>query len=112
MNDGTWCCPECTVCEVCDRKRGDESELLLCDRCDRGVHMGCMSPPVMARVPSGEHVCERCAAGTEGIPAAKRLRARARYTLSAAEQRLVADANAAVEARGMHRCRPQPALPA
>ena len=100
VNDGTWCCPECTVCEVCGRKWDDESELLLCDRCDRGVHMGCMSPPVLGRVPSGKHVCERCAAGTADLPAAKRLRGRPRYTLSAAEQELVADAHAALQERG------------
>ena len=38
-----WLCIECKICMVCNSK-GDEERMLLCDVCDGGVHMDCLSP--------------------------------------------------------------------
>lgn len=45
-------------CEECGSGE-DEGELLLCDKCDKGFHMGCVRP-VVARVPIGSWVCPTC----------------------------------------------------
>ncbi|KAL9241456.1 hypothetical protein vseg_015567 [Gypsophila vaccaria] len=46
------------VCEECGS--GDaEEEMLLCDKCDRGFHMGCVRP-VLVRVPLGPWACPFC----------------------------------------------------
>lgn len=48
------------VCEECGL--GDcESEMLLCDKCDRGYHMYCLRP-IVARVPPGSWFCPNCKA--------------------------------------------------
>ena len=57
---GGWQCPDCKVCQVCHR-RGRSVSLLLCDRCDRGLHMSCAQPPLEA-VPEGDFVCDACKA--------------------------------------------------
>jgi hypothetical protein len=44
---------------VCDRDDDDES-MLLCDGCDAGYHMGCLSPPLTS-VPPGDWFCPPCA---------------------------------------------------
>jgi uncharacterized Zn finger protein (UPF0148 family) len=46
------------VCTVCDRDDDDES-MLLCDGCDAGYHMGCLSPPLTS-VPQGDWFCPPC----------------------------------------------------
>ncbi|KAI9217911.1 hypothetical protein BC828DRAFT_350986, partial [Blastocladiella britannica] len=38
-----WHCSSCKVCTVCD-SAGEDSQLLLCDHCDRGWHSYCMQP--------------------------------------------------------------------
>ena len=43
-----WTCENCTVCEFC-KVSGDESQLLLCDSCDRGQ---LMFPYIFHRQPS------------------------------------------------------------
>ncbi|KAI9310266.1 hypothetical protein BX666DRAFT_2033269 [Dichotomocladium elegans] len=45
-------------CEVC---HGNESEgvMLLCDGCDRGFHMGCLTPPITA-IPKSDWYCVKC----------------------------------------------------
>ena len=55
---------EATVCEVCgkDERPG---ELLLCDGCDLGWHMGCATPAVR-KVPEGAWFCAGCARGGGG----------------------------------------------
>lgn len=46
------------VCEKC--KGGHyEDKIILCDRCDKGWHMFCLSP-AMEKVPEGEWVCPAC----------------------------------------------------
>lgn len=47
-----------TVCEDCARGDG-EQEMLLCDSCDRGYHMYCLSP-ILPTVPLGEWLCPKC----------------------------------------------------
>ncbi|XP_018115548.1 PHD and RING finger domain-containing protein 1 isoform X3 [Xenopus laevis] len=46
----------CAVCGRCDR----EDRLLLCDGCDAGYHMDCLTPPLNA-VPVNEWFCPECA---------------------------------------------------
>jgi hypothetical protein len=55
---------ESTTCEVCE---GDENEveLLLCEGCDRGWHIGCLSPPLKS-VPEETWHCSACQANLLG----------------------------------------------
>jgi len=46
----------CAVCGRCDR----EDRLLLCDGCDAGYHLDCLTPP-LTDVPVDEWFCPRCA---------------------------------------------------
>jgi PHD-finger len=48
------------VCELCGGGHR-EDKIILCDRCDRGCHLFCLHPPLMA-VPNGEWVCPLCIA--------------------------------------------------
>jgi len=51
-----------TQCEEC--KRGDAAEeMLLCDKCDRGFHMFCLSP-ILVTVPPGDWICPHCSQST------------------------------------------------
>ena len=59
-------------CEVC-ADGGREHELVLCDGCDRGWHIGCMVPRLRT-VPTGEWYCSDCVGST----AARRTRGRRR----------------------------------
>ncbi|KAI9597154.1 hypothetical protein BDF19DRAFT_312894 [Syncephalis fuscata] len=54
-----WQCNDCKTCVVC-KEAGDESELLICDGCDRAWHMGCCDPAVKA-LPEGRWYCGLCA---------------------------------------------------
>lgn len=45
-------------CEVC-MGVSHEEKIVLCDKCDKGFHMYCLSPP-MEGVPRGDWVCPRC----------------------------------------------------
>ncbi len=47
------------VCELCSSGQ-HEAEILLCDSCDRGFHLYCLTPPLPA-VPEGDWLCPRCA---------------------------------------------------
>ena len=49
---------EDTVCTVCMRTTNAEG-MLLCDKCDKGWHMGCMRPP-MTKIPKGDWLCPEC----------------------------------------------------
>jgi hypothetical protein len=46
------------VCEKCSGGHC-EDKIILCDRCDKGWHMFCVSPP-LDNVPDGEWVCPTC----------------------------------------------------
>lgn len=54
---------EDTTCETCN-SAADADNMLLCDRCNRGYHTSCLSPP-MQSVPEGEWYCQRCDAKRE-----------------------------------------------
>ena len=56
----TWdvAADEGLVCERC--KRGDNAQLLvLCDKCDKGMHIYCCTPKLM-KVPEGDFFCSHC----------------------------------------------------
>ena len=46
------------VCSLCHGKDYD-AKILLCDECDKGFHMFCLSPPLTA-VPEGDWYCSDC----------------------------------------------------
>eukprot|EP00854_Cymbomonas_tetramitiformis_P034313 gene34313-biopygen25199 len=46
------------ACEVC-RKADGEAEMLLCDTCNKGYHLWCLTP-ILSEVPEGEWLCLRC----------------------------------------------------
>lgn len=46
------------VCEKCSGGHS-EDKIILCDRCDSGWHLFCVSPP-LDNVPDGEWVCPTC----------------------------------------------------
>jgi hypothetical protein len=51
-----------TLCEECGR--GDAAEqMLLCDKCDRGFHMFCLSP-ILVAIPPGDWICPHCSQST------------------------------------------------
>ncbi|KAI8106581.1 hypothetical protein M9435_001123 [Picochlorum sp. BPE23] len=52
------------VCESC-RGGHYEDKIILCDRCDRGWHLFCLTPP-MKKVPKGDWVCPICDAIRKG----------------------------------------------
>lgn len=53
------------VCEKCKGGHHEE-QIVLCDRCDKGWHMFCLTP-ALDRVPAGSWVCPTCrAAGARG----------------------------------------------
>ena len=45
-------------CQIC-KDAGHEEEMLLCDYCSDGYHMGCLDPPV-DEVPAEAWLCPRC----------------------------------------------------
>ena len=50
--------PADLACEVCGSPSMADP-MLLCDRCDRGYHLHCLSPP-LERVPAGQWCCPQC----------------------------------------------------
>lgn len=56
---------QCQICERADR----EEVMLLCDRCDQGYHMDCLSPPLTA-IPAGSWFCDNCFSDEEDDPTA------------------------------------------
>lgn len=50
--------PPGEVCEICKTDE-DEANILLCDDCDRGYHLGCLSPP-LKKVPKEDWICDAC----------------------------------------------------
>lgn len=43
------------TCEVCD----EGGQLLVCEICERGYHLGCLNPP-LSSIPAGAWFCPRC----------------------------------------------------
>lgn len=46
------------LCEICGAGH-HEDKIILCDRCDKGFHLFCLSPPLEC-VPEGDWVCPLC----------------------------------------------------
>ena len=46
------------ACEQCG-KRNDAAQMILCDTCDRGYHIYCLTPPLQA-IPKGDWSCASC----------------------------------------------------
>ncbi|KAM0753831.1 JmjC-domain-containing protein [Meredithblackwellia eburnea MCA 4105] len=46
------------VCEVCKLEH-DPDKIVLCDDCDRGFHLSCLSPPLY-EVPKSQFFCDSC----------------------------------------------------
>ncbi|ESO02378.1 hypothetical protein HELRODRAFT_188679 [Helobdella robusta] len=57
-----------TRCQICQRSDG-EDRLLLCDDCDDGYHLECLTPP-LTRVPRGDWFCPECVVRRESMAAA------------------------------------------
>ena len=55
---------EDTACEVC-RHRDRAESTVLCDCCDHGFHLQCLTPP-LAALPAGYFFCAACAPESEG----------------------------------------------
>lgn len=53
-----WHCMECKTCEVCSEK-GDDEQIMFCDRCDRGWHLYCLRP-ALDKPPRGTWLCPMC----------------------------------------------------
>ncbi|WFD23259.1 histone acetyltransferase [Malassezia equina] len=53
-----WRCMECKICEVCLDK-GDDEQIMFCDRCDRGWHLYCLRP-ALEKPPRGLWYCPLC----------------------------------------------------
>lgn len=53
-----WRCMECKICEVCLSK-GDDEQIMFCDRCDRGWHLYCLRP-ALKKPPKGDWYCPMC----------------------------------------------------
>lgn len=47
-----------TNCEICNRP-DREDVMLLCDHCNHGYHMDCLSPP-LSEIPEGSWYCDNC----------------------------------------------------
>ncbi|KAK4703193.1 [histone H3]-trimethyl-L-lysine4 demethylase, partial [Phenoliferia sp. Uapishka_3] len=46
------------VCEICTKDH-DPDKIVLCDGCDRGFHLTCLSPP-LSEVPLSQFFCDTC----------------------------------------------------
>ena len=53
------------TCEVCGHSE-DDSNMLLCDKCNRGFHSTCLQPP-LAEVPEGKWYCDLCDTNSNDI---------------------------------------------
>lgn len=58
VNARAWRCQSCTACMRCLQPDGNDV-IILCDHCDRGVHLSCLTPPLESP-PEGAFFCEEC----------------------------------------------------
>ncbi|KAH9440097.1 hypothetical protein H4Q26_000008 [Puccinia striiformis f. sp. tritici PST-130] len=50
------------ICEICGSDE-DDPNILLCDSCDKGYHLQCLTPPLL-NVPEGNWYCDACIVST------------------------------------------------
>lgn len=67
-------CKRCAICipDLNDSQKppasdDQNSDLLLCDNCDRGYHLGCVEPE-LSQPPEGEWICPICRVYPDGFP--------------------------------------------
>lgn len=60
---------EDTACEVC-HSTAEQPPMLLCERCDRGFHISCLTP-LLATVPRGTWLCHHCTSQRRRSPRTK-----------------------------------------
>ncbi|XP_067932169.1 histone acetyltransferase KAT6B-like isoform X1 [Watersipora subatra] len=58
-----WECYDCKKCFMCKISKGDDNDMLICDRCDRSFHPHCCRPPVK-KPPDGTWICHLCLIST------------------------------------------------
>ncbi|XP_019174974.1 PREDICTED: uncharacterized protein LOC109170349 isoform X3 [Ipomoea nil] len=64
-----WYCPSC-LCRICLTDR-DDTQIVLCDGCDRAYHIYCLQPP-RTSIPKGKWFCGKCEAGIKRIRKVKK----------------------------------------
>mmetsp|Transcript_8084 Transcript_8084/g.25945 ORF Transcript_8084/g.25945 Transcript_8084/m.25945 type:complete len:142 (-) Transcript_8084:18-443(-) len=70
---------EDTACEICSSHEQPEGNaMLLCDSCDRGYHLLCLSPP-LEDAPKGSWLCPRCEQALPDARVSTRARVRTRW---------------------------------
>ncbi|VDN96138.1 unnamed protein product [Rodentolepis nana] len=72
-----WNCMSCKRCAICSQNPSggqkpvsaddQNSDLLLCDNCDRGYHLECVEPG-LSQPPEGEWICPICRVHPDGFP--------------------------------------------
>jgi hypothetical protein len=57
------------ACEVCQDKAVNHptGAMLLCDKCNTGWHMKCLTPPLRKK-PAGDWFCSRCPVAGQNLP--------------------------------------------
>ncbi|XP_078443569.1 uncharacterized protein LOC144712995 isoform X2 [Wolffia australiana] len=55
-------------CQICKATINDVESVLVCDACERGVHMKCLSSFNQRLVPKGEWHCPQCLVSSHGKP--------------------------------------------
>jgi len=55
------------ACEICHSRAAVRWPMLLCDGCDCGYHLKCLSPP-LSSIPEGEWYCPTCATSLQTTP--------------------------------------------
>eukprot|EP00347_Sterkiella_histriomuscorum_P003810 403362853 len=53
-----WECSDCKTCKNCNQNN-DEDKIIICDMCDKAVHIHCLNPPLF-QIPSHNWFCKDC----------------------------------------------------
>ncbi|CDW83044.1 histone-lysine n-methyltransferase mll3 [Stylonychia lemnae] len=53
-----WECSDCKTCKNCNQNN-DEDKIIICDMCDKAVHIHCLNPP-LSQIPSQNWFCKDC----------------------------------------------------
>lgn len=58
-NAHAWKCEHFMVCRKCGIETDDSKPIILCEHCERGVHLACLDPP-LTEPPKGNFFCDLC----------------------------------------------------